>query len=125
MTAVINNTTGKVFSFGIQVGSILGAGWEVQSVDTTDSTETAEARDSGGDIAATARYGRSQTIEVSVLKASAAPEDLPDTTKNYEVDGEWYEVTNVTVNESNTAFVSATVSLRRFPQNDVPNAAVV
>ena len=104
-------------SFGVvtTIGTTVGY---IQNLTITESTETAEARDEDGGVAAFENYN--ETAEFSADFVYTTTGTAPSAGDTMTVAGAAYNVTSVVFTETNTDYKKCTVSGRRYVTNSLP-----
>ena len=96
--------------FGIVTSiSGLSAGVTVNSLDFSETVETAEARNEKGQITDMVGFSNRKTVSISGVMQQTASE-LAKAGSTITLDGDTWLITDVSKTESNTDFVNVTVS---------------
>ncbi len=119
MSATILAKSGVTLLFGIDADIAAISGYIANDADIDNASKTAEAADSQGSTVAVAFYD--QVIEIKFNALLVSGTTLPTPGSTVTINGVIFAVMKSTEKEKNNGFTFATLDLKRWTDNAIPN----
>ena len=126
MAATILAESGVTLYFGVDAGIVGISGYIANDSDQDNASKTAEAADDQGSTVAVAFFDQMVDIKVNALLVSGTSVPVPGSTVS--ITGalilpaaSLFAVMKASIKEKNNGFTMATLDLRRWTDNAIPN----